>query len=872
MNTEYVLPLADGRATLQSVGGKGASLARLAGAKLPVPDGFHITTDAYQRFVVENELQARIAAALHSANPERPDSLEVASHGIGELFAQAAIPSEVAGAIAQAYASLPGDSPIVAVRSSATAEDLPELSFAGQHETFLNVKGATAVLDAVKRCWASLWTGRAIGYRAQHGVDHKAVSLAVVVQLLVPAEAAGILFTADPLNGQRDRAVISASWGLGEAVVGGQVTPDTIRVEKKAGRVLAHDIADKQTMTVRVNGGTAEQAVSDALRRAPVLHDEQALELTRLGTQIEQLYGMPMDIEWALADGAFSILQARPITALPPAVEPLQDWPLPNPKGHYMRGSMIELLPDPLTPLFATLGVPAINAGFFRMLADITGQTKVVYQDETVSVINGYAYMGLGLSPGQWWWLLTRLLPKFPSMVRNGVSHWRDEVRPRYIDTAKRWQERAVAEMRSSELWTGVHQVFDTAMDYLGSCLAGTMGAAAGSEGLLTNVYNKMVRREGDPPATTFVMGYDSIPIRSEKALYDLAAWCRGLPALSAFLLGTPASQIARTWDDERGPADVTETDWDEWRGRFHAYLKAFGHSIYNLDFARPLPADEPVALLETLRMYLRGEGADPHERQRAAAERRRKATETMLGRTRGLRGWAFRSALGWAQKQAEVREDAIADMGLGYPMLRQMLQELGRRFASAGAIAQPVDIYWLTSDEVENAVAALERGDALKSLLQAVEERRAAWNAQKQVAPPVSLPPAKKYMGFDIETFTGASADTQAGDVLKGVGASAGRVTGVASVLRGPEDFSHMQPGTILVARLTTPAWTPLFAMASGVVTDIGGPLSHGSIVAREYGIPAVLGTGSATRRIHTGQCITVDGSAGTVALQAEP
>jgi pyruvate,water dikinase len=285
----FVLPLDDPSATLASVGGKGASLARLAAAGLPVPAGFHITTVAYQRFVAENDLQPRLLAALAALDPTRPEGLEHASQAIGALFAAGRMPPEVAGAIAQAYGALPGHIPAVAVRSSATAEDLPEASFAGQQETYLNVSGPAAVLAAVQRCWASLWTARAIGYRARQGIPPEAVALAVVVQALVPAEAAGILFTANPVTGQRDEVVINAAWGLGEAVVGGQVTPDVVRVAKATGAVLARQTADKQVMTVRTPTGTAEQPVPEALRRAPVLSDAAAAERAGAGARIEQL-------------------------------------------------------------------------------------------------------------------------------------------------------------------------------------------------------------------------------------------------------------------------------------------------------------------------------------------------------------------------------------------------------------------------------------------------------------------------------------------------------------------------------------------------------------------------------------------------------
>ena len=372
MKLNYIIPLSDPDATLDLVGGKGASLAKLIVAGLPVPEGFHVTTAAYQRFVEENSLQSPLMEALEGVDLSQPSTLESVSERIEELFAHSQIPPDVANAIVQAYSTLPGAGPAVAVRSSATAEDLPEASFAGQQETYLNVSGAGAVLDATRKCWASLWTARAIGYRARQAIPSEGVALAVVVQLLVPAEAAGIMFTANPINGKRDEVAISAAWGLGEAVVGGKVTPDDLIVEKKSGRVLSRETASKEVMTVRVNGGTEDQPVPENLRQVPVLDDEMAAELARLGTQIEDLFEMPMDIEWALADGRFAIVQARPITALPEPEKTFQEqWPMPNPKGQYMRASIIDLMPDPLTPLFATMGLSAINNGISVMSEDM---------------------------------------------------------------------------------------------------------------------------------------------------------------------------------------------------------------------------------------------------------------------------------------------------------------------------------------------------------------------------------------------------------------------------------------------------------------------------------------------------------------------
>jgi len=870
-SSEYVLPLADPGAMLETVGGKGASLSRLVADGLPVPDGFHVTTAAYRRFVIDNNLQPGILAALETVDVAQPDTLDAASRTIGELFSKAQTPPNVASAIALAYASLAGTNPAVAVRSSATAEDLPDLSFAGQQDTFLNVEGYGAVLEAIKRCWASLWTARAIGYRARNGIDPDGISLAAVVQLLVPAEAAGILFTANPVTGRRDQAVISAAWGLGEAVVGGLVTPDSITVDKASGTVVERVVADKRVMTARVNGGTKEQAVPDALRRAPALDQETAAALVSLAVRIEELYGMPMDIEWALADGALAIVQARPITALPDEavaqeLELLDEWRMPDPKGPYMRGSIADFMPDPLTPLFVTMGVPAVNAGMQRTMVETIG-SRTAALDNYLTTINDYAYLYVSLGCRDWIWILGRMAPALPRLLRNGERHWREVARPRYVAVRDRWQDRSPEKLTCVELLKGARELTAAMADYLTALQVDAIGTAAGTEGLFTAIYDRMVKREGDPTAATLLLGADSTPIRAEKALYDLAQWCRERQGLAACVLETPAQELADRLDGDVPPG-TDAGDWREWRQRFCDYLAEFGHSIYDLDFAKPLPADQPQPLLETLKMFIRGEGTNPHERQQSSLARREEAVQIALSRVKGLKRRLFRWSLRWAQTFALVREDSIFDIGLGYPVLRRMLHELGCRLVEAGSIAEADDIYFLELAEVEQGAAALDEDVRPQSMTDRVQERRAVWRAETRLVPPQQLPPKGRVMGIKTDAFMPVSADDQAQSLLKGVAASPGQVTASARILLGPEDFQQMQPGDILVAEMTTPAWTPLFAMASAVVTDIGGPLSHGSIVAREYGIPAVLGTGIATRRIQSGQIITVDGSAGVVTL----
>ena len=679
MRTSYTLKLDDQKATLASVGGKGASLARLAGAGIPVPDGFHITTDAYRHFVEENGLQPRILAALEGVDAARPATLEQAAQTIAAVFAEGALPPELAAGIVHAYGTLPGDNPAVAVRSSATAEDLPEASFAGQQETFLNVCETAPLLEAVRRCWASLWTARAIGYRLRQGIAPEDVALAVVVQILAPAEAAGILFTANPVNGRRDQTVISAAWGLGEAVVGGLVTPDTLIVDKVSGAVVERQTADKAVMTVRTPDGTAEQPVPDELRCVPVLSDPAATALARIGVQIEELYGMPMDIEWALVDGEICILQARPITALPVCAEALAEpWVMPDPKGHYMRVSITELLPDPLTPLFETLGMGAIDRGIDRMMQDILNMPHAAMTGFIVS-INGYAYQNGRFTARQWWLMLTRMVPAMFRALREGVPYWRNRTHPQYVATSQRWAAAPAADLSARELWVGITEILDAFGWHLGSLMVSTMGTTAGSEGLFTQVYDRLIKRPGDAAAPTYLMGFDSIPLSGEKMLYDMAQWARQQPELASYLAATPANALATAWQAPAPPDSVPVEVWNAWQARFAAYLEGFGYSIYDMDFAKPLPMDDPAPLLETLKLFVAGQGRSPYARQQEYVGRREAAMAGVRQRIGGIRRWLFEKTLRWAQSQAPLREDGIAEIGLGYPALRAAAPGIGR-------------------------------------------------------------------------------------------------------------------------------------------------------------------------------------------------
>ena len=347
-----VMALDDPGAVPGVAGGKGASLARLARAGFRVPPGFHVTTSAYLDFIGRGGLREPVLAAMSAVDVSDAATFGAAAARIGELFAGQPVPAPTAAAIAGAYACLGDDVP-VAVRSSATVEDLPGMSAAGQHDTYLNVRGEAAVLDAVKRCWASLWSARAIGYRARRGVEPGEVSIAVVVQQLVPAEAAGVMFTIDPVDGARDKVVISANWGLGESVVAGDVTPDVAVVDRASGTLVSYQVGSKEMMTVADGTATRAAGTPAGLRSAAVLSPAQAGELARVGLAIEKLYDEPVDVEWALAAGELSVVQARPVTtaASRPAAGPGEQWN-DSLAGDYLwsNGNLGEAFPDVMTP------------------------------------------------------------------------------------------------------------------------------------------------------------------------------------------------------------------------------------------------------------------------------------------------------------------------------------------------------------------------------------------------------------------------------------------------------------------------------------------------------------------------------------------
>jgi pyruvate,water dikinase len=515
--------------------------------------------------------------------------------------------------------------------------------------------------------------------------------------------------------------------------------------------------------------------------------------------------------------------------------------------------------------LFATLGLEIANQATTEMWYRVIGKSTpdLLPEHGFYIPLNGYVYGAIRMQGKNMLKVMQASIAQLVPFFRGSVARWQ-AARQELAAVVDTWEQKSIESLSPSELLEGARKVFGAACHYF-TQIQTTLPAASMSEIFFTKLYNSLIKRKQDPDATIFVLGSETTALQAEKSLYDLAIWLRTNP-LGEYILCTSNDHLLADFKQEIAPVSLPADMWNEWQVRFQDHLSTFGRTAYEFDFANPTPAETPGPMLDALKIFLEGKAQNPYERQCAAIKNRAQATQSILDRTGWPRKSWFEKLLRWAQDTGPMRENSIFDMGMGHPLVRRMLGELGRRFVAGGAIASADDIYWLEKSEVEELVAALEAGSPLPSLAGRIPLRKAEWQVSLKITAPIMLPEKTGWNRF----IQGGEAEKKNGKiVLKGVGTSSGTVTAPARVLLGPEDFEAMKPGEVLVAVTTTPAWTPLFAMASAVVTDIGGPLSHSSIVAREYGIPAVMAARGATRHIQSGQLVTVDGSAGTVVLE---
>ncbi len=925
----FVRPLDTRDDDLELLGGKGRSLARASGAGFAVPDGFHVTTAAYRGFVAEHGLQQRIVALAKPQLANGAMSFDKASAAIQELLGEPALSDLAASEIVAAYRSLEPSNPPVAVRSSANAEDLPEASFAGQQDTYLNVRGEDAVVQAVRDCWASLWTPRAIAYRHQMGIDQGKVAMAVVVQIMVPSEISGILFTANPATGERSEAIINASFGLGEAVVGGQVTPDTYVVDRASREATETVIGAKEQQIVQDGEqGTRLEEIAEAERGRSSLLPEAIQELVELGIEVEARFdGVPQDIEWAISGGQLYLLQSRPITNLPP--QPIEvEW-LPTPPARILtRRQIVENMPDPICPLFEelylTVGLEKARGGKSLMIgggpifvtmngfayqradwpqlfpdrdnkktrkpteAELEAAERLATekrkQTEVATAQAAEHDLGLFLDSfgaddrrafEEWAGSaklenlerrVTRPESKNPTYIAFNHTQWNERVLkkwteqtlPRLLGIVAEWRAVDPATASDETLLQGIVDLAVAEGDYWSNDTGHTFGVAKSTDDQL-QCFLRETLPDHHFTSGQFLSGFKSKTMEANDAIYEVARRIRADDSLWELVMTTPASRLMSAM--ERHPASGPALQ------AVHDYLATFGHQGYTLDFVEPPQREDPTPFFATLKTMVANRDYSPARHGIDASAKREKALADIEQLLDGLEYWQFRFRLWFTYRFYSIREETMFHLGSAWPVLRPLAAELGRRLVEAGTFGRPGDLYFCVTSEIRDAIEARVKGEARPRLGALAASRRELREARKRLHPPGTVPPEAS------ENASIAFKETQARNdpdnpTLRGVPVSPGTVTAPASLIKSPPEFDQMRSGSILVCPMTNPAWTPLFAHASGLATDIGGILGHGSIVAREYGIPAVVGTGNVTQRVASGQEVSVDGDAGVVTL----
>ncbi|MFN8098749.1 MAG: PEP/pyruvate-binding domain-containing protein [Dermatophilaceae bacterium] len=860
---------------LSRVGGKAANLQTLRDRGFPVPEFIVIETWEYAEFLRDHALTDVIDAAL--AGSTAADASE---------RIRAAFRVNLSGTQRDRLATRLG--PLLgrplAVRSSATAEDLPDLSFAGQQDTFLDVVGLEAALVAIVECWSSLWTERAIGYRDRAGVRHDDVAIAVVVQEMVDAEVSGVLFTADPMTGHRGHTVIDAVRGLGEALVAGEATPDNVVVDSATGDVLSQRVIGPQ----------------------PVLTADAIADLVAIGRRVAAAYGTPQDIEWVRRDGLLSLVQSRPVTSLYPLPEPDPSVVDAGVRTLWLSYSAFEGHLAPLTPFGQDVS-HLLHAGAWRLF----GRSVDYRANPFVAFAGGRLWVridqflrrdaGRRIVPK----VLASADPVMSSIVTPLLQEEAFAVVPQPGSSAARARVRAVGRLArfarphvaripgTLRAPDAARADLDLAADSMLAELIRALGEAAlkptpagrltarlgvleafGDSAiptivppfarvmlpvaLLTRRLQHVARRTGLPDADALALGVlrslpGNVTTEMDLALWSVARAIRDdAPARARFAEGSPAD-LASDCLAGRLPRPAQEA--------VDAFLAAYGmRGEHEMDLGAPNWAADPEGVMATLSSYVSlPDSAAPDAAYARGAIEAQAAIDTLATARGRLRGREVRFLASRLRTLSGGRDTPTFALVRALGMLRNALCDSGADLVASGAIDSPDDVFFLYADDLASVFDAAFDTAPLRAV---IAERRAEHEREsRRTRVPLVL------VGDGRTFFEGT---TDATGELAGTGVSPGVVEGPVRVVDDPRT-SGLRPGEILVCRATNPAWTPLFLSAGGVVTQIGGLMSHGSVVAREYGIPAVVGVNHATERLVTGQRIRLDGTSGSITVLEE-
>jgi phosphoenolpyruvate synthase/pyruvate phosphate dikinase len=850
------------RTNIDLVGGKGANLgelSRLAGIR--VPAGFCVTTTAFRRIVDQAPAIGGLLDRLASLTADDRDPIRKLSGELRRTIVATAIPDDLHDALTRALSRLGADD-AWAVRSSATAEDLPGASFAGQHDTYLNVRGEQVVVQHIRRCWASLFSERAVTYRICHGIDHRKIDMAVVVQKMVLARASGIVFTADPVTSNRKVAAIEAGFGLGEALVSGLASPDRYKV--RCGRILEKTIASKALATCAVEaGGTEERAIDPSQQTEQVLTDAQILELERLAREIERHFGQPQDIEWCLVDDTLHIVQSRPITTL---------YPIPGPSDDdnrvYLSVGHQQMMTDPMKPLglsvFQLTAAGPMHAAGGRLFVDPTkalaapasrdvllenmGRADPLMRDAIATILERGDFIapapggstaprpGLGLDAQ---------VEDDPAIAAELIAR---------SEAAVEQLARDIQTKRGTDLFDLI--LADIALLKQLLFDPRNIGAVMAAVNATAWINDRMQVWLGERSAANILSQSVANNITSEMglALMEVADVIRPYPEVVAALQRADHDGFL----DDLAPL----AGGPQARDAIRAYLDRYGmRCAGEIDITRPRWSEKPTTLipliLRNVQQFAPGAGARRFAQGLQEALQRAQA---LLGRLQELQDGEHKASearrmIDRLRNFLGYREYPKYSIVRRYYIYKQALLREAGLLVQAGVIADREDIYYLTFAELREVVHTHQLDGEL------VRRRKAEHERNRQLTPP-------RVITSDGEIVTGSykRADLPAG-ALAGLAVSSGIVEGRARVLADMAD-TDLEPGDILVTTFTDPSWTPLFVSIKGLVTEVGGLMTHGAVIAREYGLPAVVGVEHATRRIRDGQRVRVHGTDGYVEL----
>ncbi|MFI9507919.1 rifamycin-inactivating phosphotransferase [Nocardia sp. NPDC052566] len=867
----YVLSFGEiDRTQVAMVGGKGANLGELSRVDgVEVPDGFCVTTEAFARTVAGGpSIEARLDE-LSRLEPDDQGAIGVLSAEIRCAVEELAIPEEVAAAIVGAHARLGADG-AYAVRSSATAEDLPTASFAGQQDTYLNVVGPAAILEHVSRCWGSLFTERAVTYRLRNGFGQKMIRMAVVVQRMVFPRAAGILVTADPVTSDRTVVSIDAGFGLGEALVSGLVNADVYRV--RDGSITGRTIATKKLLVEPAPaGGTRTREIAVARRDEPVLSDAEVLRLARLGRRIEAHFGSPQDIEWCLDGEDLRIVQSRPITTLFPipvaadgrnrvyvsvghqqmmtdAMKPLgiSLWQLTSRAPMRAAGGRLfvdvtEMLSSPKTRTAVVEGLGTsdpLMGDALRTVLDRGDFIAPVPEEDSVSApaaLAASAAAPLDADPA----IVTELIADSEA----SLAALKRDIRTLSGTALLDFIQADIQELQRVLFTPRSLQVITTAMNasaWLNDHLREWLGEKNSADALTQSV----------PGNVTSEMGL---------ALLDVADVLRPHPEVVAYLRRIERERLTRN-EFLDGLAEYP--GGSEARAAIEGFLDRYGmRCAGEIDITRPRWSEDPATLVPTILGNIAnfGPGAGKQRFENGLRDAERKRAE-VLERLRALPGGAAKAEetahmIDRVRTFSGYREYPKYGMVSRYFSYKQAMLDEAERLVRAGILDEPDDIFYLRFDELREVVRT-QRASA-----ELIAERKAAFRSYQALTAPRVLTSGGQALGGRYQR-----SDLPA-DALPGMAVSAGTIEGRARVVSDIGE-ADLEPGDILVTAYTDPSWTPLFVAIAGLVTEVGGLMTHGAVIAREYGLPAVVGVEHATTLIRDGQRIRVDGTDGYVEI----